>query len=117
MTFHHRGAKCRKVCFAQLAFCRRGVEPVSFRLGSRMNCVMLRSRHSLQIFRIVTLKPFYEFDAKPRTEVRIFAVGFLSTTPTRIAKDVYVGRPKREAVEAISIPTTLCLVIFGACLI
>src|SRR6266542_4382744 len=104
----------RQVCLAQIAFSDRGIEPVPLRLGSGVYGVMLGRRDNFQVLWIVALQSLDEFDSEPAREVRIFAVGFLSAAPTRVAKDVDVRRPEGETIKPAPIPVPLRLLIFGA---
>ena len=74
---------------------------MALRFRPGVNGVVLRSRDDFQILRIVTLQSFDECDTEPAGEVRIFAVGFLSASPARVAKDIDVWRPEGETVKPV----------------
>ena len=52
-----------------------------------------------------------------RREVGVFAVGLLSASPTRVAEDVDVGCPEREALVAFYLSALFCLAGLYACLV
>ncbi len=93
------------------------VEVMTIRLGSAVDREVLRGGVDLAILRIVTLQALHEGDAHSRSEPGIFAVGFLSATPARIAEDIDVGRPERQALIALAQTATLELMMLGARLI
>src|SRR6266404_4028231 len=78
-----------------------------------MHSVVFRRGNYLQVTRIVTLQTFDECDSQTRSQIRILAVGFLTTTPARIAKDVDIGTPKSEPFVTGALVMTLELVMFG----
>src|ERR1039458_9721933 len=71
---------------------------------------MFRASHRLDVFRIVPLKAANKSDAKLRGEKRVFAVGFLTATPARVANNVNVGRVKVQADML-----TRAALVFGGC--
>ena len=79
-----------------------------------MHRVVLGARRRLQVFRILPLQPFDERHAEPRRQARILAIRFLSAAPARIAKQIHIRAPERQALINIMIPIPLGFVIFCA---
>src|SRR5437660_5425974 len=75
--------------------------------------MLWRSDH-FEIFRIVSLQAFDEFNSEPCCQIRIFTIGFLSAAPTRIAKDVDVRAPEGQALITRMLILTNELVMLGA---
>ena len=63
---------------------------------------------------IVALHPRNERDAHPARQERVFPVGLLPASPPRIAKDIDVRRPEREAEKHLVLVQPNRLVILGA---
>src|SRR5690606_1004213 len=63
---------------------------------------VLGSGVQLAIFRVVTLQTFHKFDAHKRGEKWIFTIGFLTSTPARVAKNIDIGRPKCQPLIALT---------------
>ena len=82
--------------------------------GAAVNGVMFGSGNRFEVTRVVALKAGDESDAKTGGEERIFAVGFLAASPTRIAEDVDVGRPEGETVVASGTVVEDGVVVFAA---
>src|SRR6476659_3691607 len=69
----------------------RGLRPT-------VHCEVFGSGDGLEIFWVVALQAGHKRHAHARSEKRIFTVGFLATSPSRIAKNIDVGRPDSESV-------------------
>src|SRR3954452_916390 len=69
------------------------------RLGAAVNRIMLRCGNGAVVARIVTLQAGDVGDRHTACEVRVLAVGLLTTAPAWIAEDVDVRRPEIEAFE------------------
>lgn len=82
--------------------------------GATVNGVVFGSGNGFEVARVVALKAGDESDAKTSGEERIFAIGFLAASPTRIAEDVDVGGPEGETVVASSIVVEDGVVVFAA---
>ena len=67
------------------------IEAMAKSFGAAVNGVMLGSRNSFEIVRIIALKAGDEGYAEASGEERIFAVSFLAASPTRITEDIDVG--------------------------
>lgn len=61
---------------------------------SAMDRLVFGSGNTLQVFRIVFLKTFHEVNSKAAGSIGTRAVGFLPPPPSRVAKNVVVGRPE-----------------------
>src|SRR5262249_5604990 len=59
-------------------------------------------RDCLQVLRIITLKARYESHTNAGGQIRILAIGLLTTAPAGIPEDVDVGRPDGETPVPIS---------------
>jgi hypothetical protein len=62
------------------------IELVSQDLRAAMQGVVFWCGDRLEVLGIVSLQAANERDAEPASQVRIFAVGFLTSSPLRIAK-------------------------------
>jgi len=82
--------------------------------GAAVNGVMFGSGNRFEVARVVTLKAGDETGTKTSGEERIFAVGFLAASPTRIAEDVDVRRPEGQTVVASGIVVEDGVVVFAA---
>ena len=58
--------------------------------------VVLGAGSGLEIEGIITLQTAHVGRAEHTRKQRVFTVGFHATAPSRVAKDVYIGRPERE---------------------
>ena len=72
------------------------IELVAKWFWSTMNGKVLGTCMRLVILRVVALHTEHHSQSHAGTEVRVLAVGFLSTSPTRVAEDVHVWSPERE---------------------
>src|SRR5579862_6347324 len=79
-----------------------------------MHSEVLACCDCFRMIRIVTLYAGDEGYAHPAGEEWIFAVGLLAASPARVAKNVDVGRPERQAVEDAVIAFLLGAVVLGA---
>jgi hypothetical protein len=79
-----------------------------------VNGIMFRSGYGLEVLGIVALKAAHERHAQAASEIWIFAVGLLPPTPARIAKDIDVWRPERQAEVSRSIVVSDGVVVLGA---
>ena len=77
----------------------RDVSSVACGLGAAVDGVVLGRGDRAIVLRIIALHAGHKGNAHARSEERIFAVGFLSAAPARIAEDVDVGSPEVEALK------------------
>src|SRR5947209_17588333 len=68
----------------------------------------------LEVLGIVSLQTANERDAEPASQVGIFAVGFLTSSPPRIAKDVDVWRPEGQTEVPRVVAVGYRVVVLGA---
>src|ERR1019366_1844058 len=75
-----------------------------------------RAGHRLDVIRVVALQTPDEGDAEARGEEGVFAVSFLAAAPARVAEDVDVRRPKREAevLRAVAVVFGAVIIVFRA---
>src|SRR5580704_18147568 len=89
------------------------VETVPVRFGAAMHCEMLWCGNGLEVVMVGPLQAFDEGNSKATSEIGVFAVGFLSAAPARIAEDIDVRRPNGESVVHGVDILTYCLVVLG----
>ena len=80
------------------------VRCVPRRLWSAVYCIVFGCRNHSIVLWVVALHARDKRNPHARCQERIFAIGFLPTTPTGIAKDIDVGRPEVQAFENIAMP-------------
>src|SRR5262249_42452944 len=103
MVFYDRGPKRGSISVSKILGGNGHILMVMESFRTVMNCKVLRCGNDFQVFGIVSLEIGDESNADAARKKRIFAVGFLAAAPARIAKNVDVGRSKREAVVAFGI--------------
>jgi len=113
-TFANARLEVRQVTLAQVALADDGVEAVTLGLRAAVDSEMFHGGNRLQILRIIALQPMDELHRQPAGEQWIFAVRLLSAPPTRIAKEVDVRRPDREALVPLSAARPHVLVMLRA---
>ena len=96
-AFGDRGAEGGQVGVPEVV--RGGVDVgrVTGGLGAGVDGVVLGGGDDLEVVGVVALEAFDEGDAEAAGEEGVFAVGLLTAAPARVAEDVDVGRPDREA--------------------
>ncbi len=57
---------------------------------------MLGAGSGFQVLRMVTLQAAYERRAHLTGQVRVFTLSLLAPTPTRVTKDINIGRPESK---------------------
>ena len=62
----------------------------------------------------LSLQTVHNGQAHALSQVRVFAVGLLTASPTGVAEDVDVRRPERQTLVALHVTRLLCLLVFGA---
>ncbi len=118
---HHRvglalldeGLERGKVGLPEIALARLHVEGVPLRLGAAVDGEVLGGGDHLEVARVVALQALHERDAHARGKEGVLAVGLLAATPSRVAEDVDVRRPEREALVAPPLPARRELVVLG----
>src|SRR5450631_4122355 len=79
-----------------------------------MHGIVFWSSYGEEILGIVALQALHEFHAHATSEVGIFAISLLSTSPAWVAKNVDVRRPDGESEENAVNIVAHCLVVLGA---
>ena len=92
----HAFLKRVKVCFPQIFWRHNGVEFMPELLRSAVNRKMLCACRRLQVFSVALNAPD-KTHAKTPGQIRIFPIGFLSTTPATITENIDIRRPQCEA--------------------
>src|SRR5437870_3416043 len=69
---------------------------MTFGFGSAVHRVMFRRRDHLEVARVIALQTLDESHAQTRSEKRVLAIGFLSASPARVAKDVDIRAPESQ---------------------
>ena len=85
--------------------------------GSAVHREVLGRGHHFQIFRVVALQSLDELHGHAPHQVRIFAVGLHAAAPARVAHQVDVRRPERQALIDAAFAAPDELVVLGAGLI
>ena len=67
---------------------------MTFGFWSAVHGVMFRGRDHLEVARVIALQTLDESNAQTRGEKRVLAVGFLSASPARVAKDIDIRTPE-----------------------
>ena len=72
-----------------------------------MNGIVLGAGPQLTVFgRLGTLQAFYHLHTHHTRQVGILAISLLSPAPSRVAEDIYVGRPHRQTMELLILTRT-----------
>ena len=87
---------------------------VAGRLGAAVYGVVLGSRNDTIVFWIVALHAGNKRHAHARRQKWIFAISFLTASPSRIAKDVDVRRPEVQTFEDVAMPIAHASNVTGA---
>ena len=82
-----------------------------------MNSKVFGSGYYLEISRIIPLQPLYKSLPQLAGEVRIFAIGLVAAPPAGVAKNIDIGRPKRQPLIQTSLSPADKLVVLGTCFI
>ena len=124
LAFLHQGLEGWQVGFPQIALrqlfdIKRMAVPLRTAMHSEMlgaGQQFLVSRQRLALIAIA-LQATHHGKSHLRGEERVFAIGFLSPTPTRVAEDIDIGRPERQTLIATDSTRLLGLLRFDAGLI
>ena len=84
------------------------------RLRPAVNREVLGRGDHFQVLGIVALQSLDELNRHAPGEVRVLAVSFHAASPTGVADQVDVGRPKREALVDVPLPAPHELIVLGA---
>jgi len=113
LAFHNRGAKRGSIGVRKIVRGNRHIKAMPQNFRAAVDGKVLGCRDCFQIARIIALQAGNEGHSDAAGEIRIFAVGFLAASPTRIAKNIDIRRPEGEAVIAASVSMLDGVVIFG----
>ncbi len=82
-----------------------------------MDGVMFHCRNGFQVFVVIALDAVDEVDGHAARQERVFAIGFLTPAPARVAEDVDVRRPEGQpAIHGVHIFRGI-IVMLGAALV
>ena len=72
-----------------------------------MNGIVLGTGPQLTVFGCLrTLQTFYDLHTHHTRQIGVLSIGLLSPAPSRVAEDIYVGRPHRQAMELLVLTGT-----------
>ena len=122
ISAHHRGgaawaqglAKSVKIGVLEVLLIHPRVKLMARHFRPAVHREVLRSGDGFEVMRIVALQAFDEGQPHFRCQIRIFTESFLTPAPARIAKDIDIRRPERQAVIALMIVVPLGIVVFRA---
>ena len=108
---HHRFNLCfrdqffegRQVGIVQLTFGHNGIEGVTIFLRSRMDSIMFGTCRCFEIFGMIALQALHKRRCHLTGKERVFAPGFLSAPPARIAENIHIWRPEGQSLILIGI--------------
>ena len=114
VTLLHQCLERRHVCFPQVT--RRNIGEVGYvtaPLGTAVHCIVLGTCQEFKIpwgrttatKQRSALKSGDNRESHTTGQIRVFAVCLLSPAPSRVAEDVHVRRPHRQAVELLVLAT------------
>ncbi len=82
-------------------------------LRSAVDGVMLGTGRCLHVL-AVTLERLDKRNPNPAGQIGVFAVGFLTAPPARIAEDIDIGCPEGQSIILFAfLPLAQCLMVFG----
>src|SRR5579862_6556684 len=102
LAFYNRRSERGQIGIFHIVMGDFHVACVSRRLRATVNGEMLRRRNRPQISWIIPLHAADERDGHPRSQEWIFAVRFLSSSPARVAENIYVGCPEIETLQDVA---------------
>ena len=108
-----KASECGKIRVGEIVRGDDGVEGVARDSGPAVNREVFCRGNDLEIARIRTLQTLHKGGADAAGEKRIFAVGFLSASPARVAIDVDIGRPEGEAIVDGVLPSRCAWLYFA----
>ena len=105
----HQGLEGRHIGFPHIS--RRDVDKigcVASVFWSAVDSIVLGTSPQFSVFCCFrTLQTFHHLHAHHGSEIRVFTISFLTSSPTRIAEDVHIGCPHTQAVELLILTTIL----------
>ena len=106
--------ECREICLPQILLCGAGVELMALALRTAVHGEVLGAGRRFEILRIVALKPLDERHAQTGGQVGILAVRLMAAAPARIAENIDVRGPHRQALIDIAVALRGIGVVLGA---
>ena len=114
MTLLHKHLESRQISLEKVAFGGRDIGLMACGFGTRMHRIMLSAGCHFQIERVVSLHSLHVGGAQCACEKRVFSVSFHAPTPSWVAEDVDVWRPKCKPCVASIVVVALRNVVFCA---
>ena len=114
LAFGDAGFEGRQVGHAQIALGNNGVENVALSFWSAVHGKMFGGGNGLQVSRVIALQSTDELHAQAGCQVGVFSIGFLTTPPAWVAKDIDIGRPEGQPGVLVSQTAAEGLVMLGA---
>ena len=74
-----------------------------------MNRKMLCRGNNFQVFRIISLKTFYKGDTYSASQVWIFTIGLLPSSPPGIPENIDIGGPECKSLIKTAFTLKTCL--------
>ena len=119
LPFLHKRLEGREIGFVEVAWrniC--DIELMAVPLRSTMNGEVLGTSKKLAILAVGrTLKSSHHSQTHAGSEIRVFTVGFLPTSPTWVTEDVDVRSPERKTLVHLHQSALRCKRCLGTCLI
>ncbi|OPZ12373.1 MAG: hypothetical protein BWZ06_01534 [Bacteroidetes bacterium ADurb.BinA261] len=112
--FFDRSFEMRQIGFGHIVFVGIHIKRMTNSFWSTVYHKMFRRSHQLQVFRIVALQTFDEWNSHFGSQEGIFAIRFHASSPTRIAKNVDVGCPERQPLINFPLAFRRVIVMFGS---
>ena len=99
LSFLHKRLEGRQIGFVEVARREVGdIELMAIPFRSTMNGKVLGAGKEFAVLAVGrSLESAHHSQSHARCEIRVFAIGFLSTPPTRVAEDVDIRCPERQA--------------------
>ena len=96
VTFLYQSLKGGQVGFPQVAIGRLYVHRVAQGLWSAVYGIVLGAGMGLEVLIVVALHTQHGLYTQYGIQIGVLATGFLSTTPTWVAEDIYIRAPERK---------------------
>ena len=103
LCFLDAGLKCRKIGFIHIlqgSFC---IKLMTHRFRSAMYCKVLGTCCYLHVVFIMSLKAFNISHTQSGGQIRVFSEGLMTSSPSGVSKNIYIGRPEGQSLVNIGI--------------
>ena len=99
----HQCLEGRHICLPHITRRHiRQVRCVACIFGTAVYSIVLGTSPQLSVFRrFRTLQTLHHLCAHHTGQIRVLAIGFLSTPPSRVTENVHIGSPHRKAVKLL----------------